>query len=103
MPDLLLGLIGDNIASSKAPLLHHLAGRLCGFDVHYERLVPREMGADFDAAYRHAAAGGFHGMPNGFPSRRPGRRLYRLWRRGRADPAGGAGPGSRAHPAVQWR
>ena len=67
MPDLLLGLIGDNIARSKAPLLHHLAGRLCGLDVRYERLVPREMGADFDAVFRHAATGGFRGINVTYP------------------------------------
>jgi hypothetical protein len=32
MPDLLLGLIGDKIARSKAPPLHFLAGRLAGLD-----------------------------------------------------------------------
>ncbi len=67
MPDLLLGLIGDNIARSKAPLLHHIAGRLCGLDVRYERLVPREMGADFDAVFRHAATGGFRGINVTYP------------------------------------
>lgn len=67
MPDLLLGLIGDNIARSKAPLLHTLAGRLAGLDVRYERLVPREMGADFDAVFRHAASGGFRGINVTYP------------------------------------
>ncbi len=67
MPDLLLGLIGDNIARSKAPLLHHLAGRLCGLDVRYERLVPHEMGADFDAVFLHAATGGFRGINVTYP------------------------------------
>jgi shikimate dehydrogenase len=67
MPDLLLGLIGDNIARSKAPLLHHLAGRLCGLDVRYERLVPREMGADFDVVFRHARSGGFRGINVTYP------------------------------------
>ena len=67
MPDLLLGLIGDNIARSKAPLLHRLAGQLCGLDVRYERLVPREMDADFDAVFRHAAGGGFRGINVTYP------------------------------------
>jgi shikimate dehydrogenase len=67
MPDLLLGLIGDNIARSKAPLLHRLAGRLCGREVRYERLVPREMGADFDAVFRHAATSGFRGINVTYP------------------------------------
>jgi shikimate dehydrogenase len=39
-----LGLIGDNIADSKAPLLHEFAGQLHGRDVTYQRLVPRKLG-----------------------------------------------------------
>lgn len=39
-----LGLIGDNIADSKAPLLHEFAGQLHGIDVTYQRLVPRKLG-----------------------------------------------------------
>jgi Shikimate dehydrogenase substrate binding domain len=35
-----LGLIGDNIAASRAPDLHHAAARICVVDVAYERLVP---------------------------------------------------------------
>ena len=36
-----LGLIGDNIADSKSPRLHELAGRLLGRPTTYDRLVPR--------------------------------------------------------------
>lgn len=39
-----LGLIGDNIADSKAPLLHEFAGQLHGLDVTYQRLVPHKLG-----------------------------------------------------------
>src|SRR6185295_19056514 len=42
-----LGLIGDNIAASRAPDLHHTAARICGVDLAYERLVPRDLGLDF--------------------------------------------------------
>jgi len=51
-----LGLIGDNIAKSQSPRLHALAGRQIGWDVTYDRLVPKELGLDFDATFAHAAA-----------------------------------------------
>lgn len=44
MQTIRLGLIGDNIADSKAPLLHEFAGQLHGLDVTYQRLVPRKLG-----------------------------------------------------------
>ncbi|EPX75829.1 shikimate dehydrogenase family protein [Salipiger mucosus] len=50
-----LGLIGDNIAKSRAPVLHRLAGEQNGIAVTYDRLVPREMGLDFDGVFAHAA------------------------------------------------
>jgi shikimate dehydrogenase len=40
-PTLKLGLIGDNIAASRAPDLHRIAGRLNNMDVQYDRLVPK--------------------------------------------------------------
>ena len=43
METIRLGLIGDNIAASRAPDLHHAAARICGIDVKYERLVPRDL------------------------------------------------------------
>jgi shikimate dehydrogenase len=51
-----LGLIGDNIAASQAPRLHRLAGAQNGRRVIYDRLVPREMGLDFDGVFDQAAA-----------------------------------------------
>ena len=42
--ELKLGLIGDNIARSKSPLLHRLAGAQNGLTVRYDRLIPRDMG-----------------------------------------------------------
>lgn len=67
MPDVQLGLIGDNIARSQAPRLHRLAGELCGLDVAYDRLVPREMGCDFDAVFENCVTGGFRGINVTYP------------------------------------
>ncbi len=57
-----LGLIGDNIAASRAPDLHHAAARLCGIDVIYERLVPRDLGLAFDDVVARARRDGFLGL-----------------------------------------
>ena len=62
-----LGLIGDNIARSRSPLLHRLAGRLCGLDVSYDLLVPRDMGGDFDAVFDACRAGGLRGVNVTYP------------------------------------
>ncbi len=67
MPTILLGLIGDNIAASRAPELHHAAGRLCGVDVRYELLVPKALGRDFDAVFDHARAEGYRGLNITYP------------------------------------
>lgn len=65
--DLLLGLIGDNIALSRAPLLHRLAGAQNGMTVRYDRLVPRLMGQDFDAVFDHCARAGYRGINITYP------------------------------------
>lgn len=62
-----LGLIGDNIAKSKAPTLHRLAGEICGRAVTYDRLVPPEMGEDFDAVLNGRPAADFRGVNVTFP------------------------------------
>ena len=62
-----LGLIGDNIARSMSPLLHVEAGRLCGLDVSYERLVPGDMALPFEAVFEHCRQSGFHGINITFP------------------------------------
>ena len=64
---LLLGLIGDNIGASRAPLLHRLAGAQHGIDVTYDRLVPREMGKPFDALFDHVAQAGYRGTNVTYP------------------------------------
>jgi shikimate dehydrogenase len=62
-----LGLIGDNIAASRAPDLHHAAARLCGIDVDYERLVPRDLGLSFDAVVDRARRDGLRGLNITYP------------------------------------
>ncbi|HEX9858684.1 MAG TPA: shikimate dehydrogenase [Paracoccaceae bacterium] len=66
-PDLQLGLIGDNIARSRSPLLHRLAGAQNGLNVAYDRLVPRDMGMGFDAVFARCASGGFRGINITYP------------------------------------
>ncbi len=66
-PKLELGLIGDNIAASKAPLLHRLAGAQHGIAVRYQRLVPRERGLDFDALFEWCADEGLRGINITYP------------------------------------
>lgn len=67
MPDLHLGLIGDNIARSRSPLLHRLAGKQNGMTVQYDRLIPRDMGQDFDAVFDQCPGLGFRGINVTYP------------------------------------
>lgn len=62
-----LGLIGDNIADSKSPRLHELAGRLLGRPTTYDRLVPKALGLDFDAVFDRAMAEGYRGLNITYP------------------------------------
>lgn len=62
-----LGLIGDNIARSRSPDLHRLAGKLCGLEVSYELFVPRAMGGDFDAVFDACRASGVRGVNVTYP------------------------------------
>jgi shikimate dehydrogenase len=62
-----LGLIGDNIARSRAPMLHVLAGRQAGLTVRYDRLIPRELGLDFDATFALCAQKGYRGVNITYP------------------------------------
>ncbi|GLQ37064.1 shikimate dehydrogenase [Rhizobium albus] len=62
-----LGLIGDNIKRSKSPMLHRLAGKLCGLDVTYEPLIPADMGLDFDAVFDQCRESGFRGINITYP------------------------------------
>ncbi|WP_424929203.1 shikimate dehydrogenase family protein [Amaricoccus tamworthensis] len=62
-----LGLIGDNIAKSRAPDLHCSAGQLAGLNVTYDRLVPKELGLDFDGVFEMARKDGFRGINVTYP------------------------------------
>lgn len=62
-----LGLIGDNIARSQSPRLHVEAGRLCGLDVTYESLIPRDIGLAFAEMFERCAADGFRGINVTYP------------------------------------
>ena len=67
MTEVRLGLIGDNIARSKSPLLHVEAGRLSGLAVSYERLVPADLALGFEAVFERCREGGFHGINITYP------------------------------------
>ena len=62
-----LGLIGDNIARSRAPALHEAAGRLAGLPVTYDRLIPRELGRGFEAVFADARRAGYRGLNSTYP------------------------------------
>lgn len=62
-----LGLIGDNITRSRSPLLHELAGRLCGLDVTYDRLIPADLGEDFDTVFERCRSQGYRGINITYP------------------------------------
>jgi shikimate dehydrogenase len=62
-----LGLIGDNIAASRAPHLHRAAGALCGLDVTYDLLVPKSLGLGFDAVFDGAREDGYRGLNITYP------------------------------------
>lgn len=62
-----LGLIGDNIADSKSPRLHELAGQILGRPTTYDRLVPKTLGLDFDGVFERARAEGYRGLNITYP------------------------------------
>ncbi|AZQ67976.1 shikimate dehydrogenase [Silicimonas algicola] len=66
-PDLRLGLIGDNIARSRAPVLHRLAGEQTGLSVRYDRLVPKDLDEDFDEVFDRCASRGYRGINVTYP------------------------------------
>ncbi len=67
MSALRLGLIGDNIARSKSPLLHKLAGQMCGIEVTYEALIPADLKLDFDAVFERCLRNGYRGINITYP------------------------------------
>jgi shikimate dehydrogenase len=62
-----LGLIGDNIATSKAPLLHRLAGEFCGLSVSYDLLQPADLGRAFEDVLRQCQSVGYRGLNITYP------------------------------------
>jgi shikimate dehydrogenase len=66
-PSMRLGLIGDNIQRSKSPLLHRLAGELCGLDIRYDILIPAEMGMSFDDVFEQCRRSGYRGINVTYP------------------------------------
>ncbi|MFZ3582211.1 shikimate dehydrogenase family protein [Loktanella sp. DJP18] len=67
MKALKLGLIGDNIARSRSPLLHRLAGRQNGVDVTYDRLVPKDRQETFAEVFADCLDGGYRGINVTYP------------------------------------
>ncbi len=62
-----LGLIGDNIADSKSPRLHELAGDMLGIPTTYDRLVPKTLDLDFGAVFNKARDEGYRGLNITYP------------------------------------
>lgn len=62
-----LGLIGDNIAESRAPVLHRLAGEQNRVHVTYDRLVPETLVQTFDQVFDSCAARGYRGLNITYP------------------------------------
>jgi shikimate dehydrogenase len=67
MSNLQLGLIGDNIAMSRAPALYRLAGEQNGVTVRYDRLVPKEMGETFDQIFDQCPQRKYRGINVTYP------------------------------------
>ncbi|WP_425101135.1 shikimate dehydrogenase family protein [Tropicibacter sp. S64] len=65
--DLKLGLIGDNIARSRSPLLHRLAGAQSGVTVQYDRLIPSDLGESFDEVFDRCTGRGYRGINVTYP------------------------------------
>ena len=66
-PTLKLGLIGDNIAASRAPDLHRIAGWLNNMDVQYDRLIPKELNQTFDHVFDSCPANGYRALNITYP------------------------------------
>lgn len=73
-----LGLIGDNIARSRSPLLHRLAGEQNALHVTYDRLVPKDLGQDFDTVFAACAQAGYRGLNITYPYKEIAARKVRI-------------------------
>lgn len=67
MPDLHLGLIGDNITRSSSPMLHRLAGRQNRLEVRYDSLIPADLCKPFDQVFAECRAVGYRGLNITYP------------------------------------
>jgi len=67
IPRLKLGLIGDNIAQSRAPQLHRLAGTQHAIEVTYDLLVPAQRNQDFDGVFNACRREGYRGINVTYP------------------------------------
>ncbi len=78
-PDgLKLGLIGDNIARSKSPMLHRLAGEQNGIAVRYDRLVPIDLGLTFGEVFARCTREGYRGINVTYPYKEHAAALVRI-------------------------
>lgn len=73
-----LGLIGDNIARSRSPALHRIAGRLAGLDVTYDLFIPRDLGLDFDAVFATCRDRGLRGINVTYPYKEHAAAMVRI-------------------------
>ncbi|KKL25791.1 hypothetical protein LCGC14_2401770, partial [marine sediment metagenome] len=62
-----LGLIGDNIARSRAPALHEAAGAHIGLAVCYDRLIPKDRAETFEQVFAAAQQSRFRGLNITYP------------------------------------
>ncbi|WP_346892489.1 shikimate dehydrogenase [uncultured Roseibium sp.] len=73
-----LGLIGDNIAHSRSPLLHRLAGAQNEIEVCYDRLVPNELGLDFEQVFELCSRENYRGVNVTYPYKERVAELVRI-------------------------
>lgn len=76
--ELRLGLIGDNIGRSMAPLLHEIAGERAGTHVTYDRLEPEALGTEFETLLGQCAARGYRGVNVTHPYKERAARMVRI-------------------------
>ncbi|GAB4518699.1 MAG: shikimate dehydrogenase [Roseibium sp.] len=76
--ELKLGLIGDNIARSKSPLLHRLAGDQNGIAVRYDRLVPNDLGLSFEEVFDRCTRENYRGINVTYPYKERAAALVRI-------------------------
>ena len=62
-----LGLIGDNIAASKAPALHRMASGQCDLPLSYNLLAPANLGRTFEEVLRQCRDTGYRGVNITYP------------------------------------